>query len=75
MSTAREQAREAASFVNLGDVLEVDVRLLADAASDVWEPLLFQMVKAFEPLGHTTGFNAIEWKAIKAAKEALGIDD
>lgn len=50
MTTAREQAREATSFVNLGNVLEVDVRLLADATSDVWEPLLRAQLKHWEAL-------------------------
>lgn len=74
MKTAREQAREAARQRALhSDSFVADYMAEgADAASDVWEPIVRDLVDAFDPLGHTTGFDAKEWAAMNRAKEALG---
>lgn len=76
MSSAREQAEDAVrtAFVELGEDDPGYVRLLAKAASDVWEPLLRDLVdRIMEEVA--TGYLAkpryATWDAITRAKEAL----
>lgn len=67
--TAREQARAAACTCSDP---ECDRYGGADAASDIWEPLLQAMVNAFEPPGVLFRFNKDMHEAITKAHEALG---
>lgn len=67
MATAREQAREAA--VKAGADLDI-VYPAIEAASDVWEPLLRQLVEATDEAVHDTHDTEFA-EAWYLAKEAL----
>lgn len=71
---AREQAREAAmGAVDLseeGVVLPGDLAACADAASDVWEPLLRDLMEGVERVYGTPLEGGLH-EALRRAKEAL----
>lgn len=86
MTTAREQAREAAKK-HVYDVMQhggyTGPEPAADAASDVWEPLLREAVALIEkgsfshthPTGRRDGHRSVgDWRTdfVARAKEALG---
>jgi hypothetical protein len=82
MTTAREQAREAvASTYNAAPIgTNVGLTSLADAASDVWEPLVYRMAEAIrltrEYVGEAELPNEAGWswhEAMKEAERALGV--
>jgi hypothetical protein len=77
VTTAREQAREAAENVT---TYVLDGRDAADAASDVWEPVLRELVEASDALNR--GYVGEWWKssdrydaALARARAALGVND
>lgn len=80
MTTAREQAREAAWSADDdwqdSDKMKSIILVHADAASDVWEPLLRDLLVAYENAiehgGPSSHVGPIPWGAYGRAKEALG---
>lgn len=65
MTTAREQAQEAA----LQHTRLNDPRMAADAASDIWEPIVIDLLNALEEgWGGVTRDNLVS-----RTREALGI--
>lgn len=72
MTKPREQAREAAMAAAHND--EIDAMHGADAASDVWEPIVRNLVdQIMEEVasGHLVDPRYQTWEAIDRAKEAL----
>lgn len=76
--TIREQARQAVAdaWCDMDQGLVTDD--VADAASDVWEPLLRDLLVAYEHAvehkagGHTLNDSIFAWGGYTRAKEALG---
>lgn len=79
---AREQARSNAQQTLIGEGTVSDTpQRCADAASDVWEPLLRDLLVAYEHAvahkgrGHRLDGSLLAWGGYTRAKEALGASD
>lgn len=72
---AREQAREAAIHYP-GTILSVsertDLRAGADAASDIWEPIVRELVETIDEMINTGAFMHERARRLTEIKEALG---
>lgn len=74
MTTTREQAREAVMKAFLPSIpKQIEAKIAADAASDVWEPLLREIHTALSDVVHMVQITYPEYvyKALRRGEKAL----